>query len=206
MFYQHEQREKRERYVGPRPGFPECVPEYWNDMKIYLAERQLNNRTAVENGWFLTFFQGCPRIVIPCSNSLGVPYFQARAMSSKVKLRYASPAASRDDSIVVVWPADRAKGSVVTEGPMDALASADLGYLGIATMGNQPNEEVLEHVASVVRSFQPVLVVPDADALEFGPLVLCALAQRGISGGIVAPHKKDIAEMSVKERKRFLWL
>lgn len=203
--YQHERRE-RKGFVGPRPGYPEPDEDLRDRMDVYLAKRGLSFSLATANGWYAADYAYAPRVVIPCSNSAGVPYFQARDMSGKAKLRYASPPASRDDSIVLVWPKERARGSVVCEGPMDALAAAALDYVGVAIMGNQPTDEVLEFVAKNVRCIEPVIVVPDADAVEFGPNVFCALSQRGISGGILVPPKKDIGEMTIQERRRFLQL
>ena len=206
MIYVHEEREKRTVYVGPRPGFPEPCADYTNRMRDYLTDRQLPFTVARQNGWFPAYYKGAPRIIIPCSNSANVPYFQGRDMTGKSKLRYASPAASRDDSIVVVWPSERAKGTVIVEGPMCALAAADLGFLGIAVMGNQPTVAVLDHISSLVRNFQPVIVVPDMDMMEFGPKVLGPLAQDGISGAILVPYAKDFAGMSLKERRKLLWV
>ena len=205
MIYRHEEREKKVRYVGPRPGFPEPCADYWNRMETYLNQRALSFSIAKGNGWYPAYYKSSPRIVIPCSNSAGVPYFQARDMGGKAMLRYASPPASRDDSLVLVWPVGKAKGTVIVEGPMDALAATDFGFLGIAVMGNQPTTEVLEHIAGFARSFQPMIVLPDAGALYFGANILCPLAQMGISGMIRTPYKKDLAEMEPKERKSFLW-
>jgi hypothetical protein len=204
LIYAHEQREKKTRYEGPRPGFPEQDEDLDSRMDAYLHSRYLSPDLARANGWYPSRYKGAPRIVIPCSNSAGVPYFQARDMSGKAKLRYASPAASRDDSIVLLFPEGDFKGSAVFEGPMDALAAAAHGYLGVAIMGNQPTREVFEYLVKHVRAAQPVMVVPDMDMLEFGPAVLCALGQAGISGMIRVPHKKDLGEMNPKERMRFL--
>lgn len=206
MIYRHEQREKKKVYVGPRPGFPEQNEELTKRMDAYLLDRHLSPDLARANGWYPSRYAYFPRIVIPCSNSAGVPYFQARDMSGKSKLRYASPPASRDDSLVIVWP-DESKpqlGGVIVEGPMCALAAAMLGYVGVALMGNQPTDAVLDHLAVYARAFQPVMIVPDADHLELGPLVLCALGQRGIASMILAPRKKDLGDMKPKERERFL--
>lgn len=204
MIYAHEQKEKTERYVGPRPGFPPVSSTLQGNMGVYLANRNLNTVLARTNGWYPSMYQGYPRIVIPCSNSAAVPYFQARDMSGKAELRYASPPAARDDSIVIVWPTDRAKGSVILEGPMCALAAADLGYVGIALMGNQPSVATMDYVAAKVRCFQPVLIVPDVDTPQLGPEVLSGLAQRGIPSMVMIPPRKDLGDMSPKERKRFL--
>jgi hypothetical protein len=204
MIYAHEQREKKARYIGPRPGYPKVQLRYADTMSDYLGDRHLSYELAVFNGWYPTHYRGSARVVIPCSNSAGVPYFQARDMSGESELRYASPPAPRDDSVVLVWPELRAKGTVIVEGPMDALAAAGLGFLGIAVMGNQPTAEVIDHIVPYAKSFQPVIVLPDADALYFGPYMLGSLVQRGIDGAIRAPYRKDLAEMSPKERRVFL--
>ena len=204
MIYAHEVREKKARYVGPRPGYPEADPRGWDAFDDYLHSRKLDPLLARANGWFPAVYSHAPRIVIPCSNKAGVPYFQARDVSGKAELRYASPPASRDDSVCLVWPMEASKGSVILEGPMCALAAADLGYVGVAVMGNQPNREVLAHITSLVRAFQPVQVVPDADTANLGVEVLSWLSQEGISCLMRIPPKKDLAEMAVKERMRFL--
>lgn len=213
MIYHHETAEKKleKQWDGYRPSLPICRPELWADFSGYLEERDLSSELARYNGWYPVRYKNRPRILIPCSNEAGVPYFQARAVEEDLEegeLRYASPPVPRDDSIVIVWPESklRIQGTTVLEGPMDALAAAELDYLGIALMGNQPNNTVIEHVAKFARSFQPVLIVPDADAIEMGPAVLCALAQRGVQQAMIrAPQKKDLAAMSLKERKRFLY-
>lgn len=205
MQYQHEIREKKARYTGPRPAYPLPEEELEDRMESYLHARRLEYRLAKANGWYAAYYKSAPRIIIPCSNSEGVPYFQGRAMNDH-ELRYASPASPRDDSLVIVWPKSTASvGGVVVEGPMDAMAAAGQGFVGVALMGNQPNEVVLDHLCKYARAFQPVLILPDIDALEMGPTVLCAIAQRGIGGTILSPLKKDLAEMSISQRREFLY-
>jgi DNA primase len=123
------------------------------------------------------------------------------------ELRYASPPVPRDDSLVIVWPDETVHthriGGVVTEGPMDALAAAGMGFVGVGLMGNCPTEAVLEHLALFARAFQPVYVIPDADAPEFGATVLGYLAQQGLNCTVRIAPKKDLAEMSTKERREF---
>lgn len=210
MQYTHEIREKKARYTGPRPSLPERRPEWADMMRDYLRDRNLSYLLARHNGWYPASYSNSPRIVIPCTNISGFPYFQARDMTGKSSLRYASPPAPREDSIVIVWPWDDATivgepnhGAVVLEGPMDALAVADLGFLGVALMGNQPTPDVLAHVAKMVRAFSPVIVVPDVDCVEFGATVVCALSQVNITSTILMPWKKDIGEMTRKERAGF---
>ena len=206
MIYAHEIKEKKTRYVGPRPGYPEADPRGWEIFDDYLIGRELDPLLARVNGWYPAVYKQAPRIVIPCSNKAGVPYFQARDVSGKATLRYESPPASRDDSIVIVWPLEAAKGTVILEGPMCALAAAALHYVGIAVMGNRPSRDVLSHIASLVRAFQPVQVVPDADMADLGVAMVSWLGQEGISCLLRLPPKKDLAEMEPKERKSFLGL
>ena len=211
MIYHHEQQEKTKKWTGLRPGFPEIDRHWLPLMKMYLLDRQLSYIRAKDNGWYPAFYKGTPRIVIPCSNSAGVSYFQARDMTGKAKLRYASPPASRQDSIVAVWPdsGTRIKGTVIVEGPMDALAAAEFNYLGIALMGNDPSEEVIQHIVELVKGkFEPAIVVPDLDHLEMGAAVVGALTMEGIRGEVrlLAMYHggKDLVDMTFKQRLEVL--
>ena len=202
MYYTHERKERQ--YVGPRPEMPEQSDVLIGHMRRYLLSRHLSFSLASVNGWFPSFYQNAKRIIIPCSNSLGVPYFQGRAMSDDAVIRYASPPASRDDSIVLCWPKDKALGMLICEGPMDALAAAGVGLLGVGIMGNQPNNAVLDYVALYARGFAPVRVLPDQDALHFGASVVSGLAQRRILCRAIEPRAKDLAAMSISEREELL--
>lgn len=204
MYYRHEKQEKQVKYTGPRPDFPEVRGDYWPILKDYLWNRNLSASLARVNGWYPAYYRGSIRVIIPCSNSRGLVYFQGRDITGAAEIRYASPPVSRDDSIVLVWPKEDAKGMVIVEGPMDALAAADIGFLGAALMGNQPTQEVIDHLVRYARAFSPVLVLPDMDALVFGPNVLCGLSQQGVSGMILNPYKKDLADMTPAERKSIL--
>lgn len=206
IIYRHEEQEKRIKPTGPRPGFPELRAKLWPMFRDYLEGRKLNASLARVNGWYPAWYKSAPRAIIPCSNSAGVPYFQGRDMSGQAELRYASPWATREDSIVLVWPEGEAKGCVIVEGPTDALAAADIGFLGIGVMGNSPPMEVIEHVATFARAFAPVIIVPDIDTLDLGPAVLCGLGQLGIAGMILNPYAKDLAAMTPKERKQFIYV
>jgi len=207
VIYQHEIREKKAKYTGPRPELPAFAASLRKRMLHYLASRALDAELAIGNGWYPAYYRGAPRIIIPCSNEAGAVYFQGRAMDDN-KLRYASPYVPREDSIVIVWPDDGKYqsrfGGVVVEGPMDALAAAGLGFVGVAIMGNCPTEEVIDHLARFARGFQPVLVLPDIDAPSFGAAIVGPLAQRGISASMKTAMKKDLAEMTVEEREEFL--
>ncbi len=204
--YQHERKERDTKYIGPRPSFPKLKREAWPMMRQYLRARDLSASLAKDNGWYPTYYIDSNRIVIPCTNSDGIPYFQARDMRGKSKIRYASPAASRDDSIVIVWPEDFKHGGIIVEGPMDALAAAEFGFVGVALMGNVPTPEVVNHLVTMTRAFTPIYIIPDVDTPALGPTVLSALAQRGIATCItmLPPDEKDLAELPYNERKRFL--
>ena len=205
MQYQHEIREKKARYTGPRASFPKHNDRLDVMFSRYLMKRGLSPALARANGWFCSFYKDVPRVIIPCTNSEGVPYFQGRDMTDKHPLRYASPASPRDDSIVIVWPDyDGRRGLVICEGPADCLAIAEVGFVGIGLMGNQPNESVLAHVVIYARAIAPVIIVPDVDMPEMGSTVLSYLAQHGVSCEVRCPLKKDLAEMTLIERRNFL--
>ena len=206
MIYAHEIREKKIRWEGPRPSLPKVKDDIfaWARFRKYLSARHLDPLLAKANGWYPARYKDTTRIIIPCSNRDGVPYFQGRAMNDD-PLRYASPPVPRDDSIVIVWP-DQSKpqrGGVIIEGPMDALASAGMGFVGVALMGSCPTEDVFDHLALFARAFQPLYVLPDADAPEFAAIVIGALAVRGLSCTARILPKKDLAEMTIKQRREF---
>ena len=206
-FYEHDHLEKS-LPKGPRPGFPKQDEGLLAMMRIYLEDRHLHPNIARLNGWYPTIELDIhPRIVIPCSNSFNIPYFQARSMNDGLP-RYRSPAATREGSLAVVWPRlgvlqgyVNLKGSVVVEGPMDALAAAYWGYIGIGLMGNDPPEEVFDYLAHIVPPFGKVIVIPDLDHLEMGATVIGALAMRNIKKITMAiPTAKDFADMSIASR------
>jgi len=205
--YIHERKEPTS-YDGPRPEMPRENPSLRHKMARYLEKRELSYALADANGWYPSRdVDGYDRIVIPCSNSLGITYYQARAMDRWVNIRYNSPLATREDSIVIIWPelhSDR-KGTVICEGPMDALAAGNLGFIGIGIMGNTPPESVIDHIVRLVKGFfEPVIVVPDLDHLEMGAFIVGSLAGAKIKARIVLPKKKDLCEMTFQERKMLL--
>jgi len=207
MIYQHERKEPT-HYDGPRPEMPKENESLRSKMSRYLEGRELSYALANNNFWYPSRdVDGYDRIVIPCSNSFGVTYYQARAMDRWVTIRYNSPLATREDSIVILWPEGntRAKGTVICEGPMDALAAGGLGYVGIGLMGNQPSEPVVAHIVRLVDGFfEPVVIVPDLDHIEMGTYMVGSLAGYGIVARIVLPMKKDLCEMTFQERKALL--
>ena len=204
MIYAHEQAESRAVYRGPRPDFPLEDKGLLNQMHEYLEGRNLPMKLATRNGWYPADYRDAPRIIIPCSNSLGLPYWQGRDMSGKSPIRYASPSAPRDDSIVICWPSGKMAGCVIVEGPMDALAAASVGFLGLGVMGNQLNADVVDHIARYARGFKCAFVLPDTDAPYFGAAMVAQLAQRGLSVRALEPRLKDLAATPPSQRKSLL--
>jgi DNA primase len=205
MNYEHEAKAKREHH-GPRPKMPPIMPELAADMHNYLEERLLDSQLAEENRWYVSYDDVLePRIIIPCSNSAGIPYWQGRAMRDDVLKRYDSSVATRDDSVALVWPkaGQKAKTAVVVEGPMDALAAAGAGALGIAVMGNAPTSEVFSYIENILRStyVEIVVVVPDLDTPILASRVAARLGGSGFAVRIVMPTAKDLAAMMPEERK-----
>lgn len=207
--YEHEWKESRwKEYKGPLPEFPP-VSKYQRvreEAVDYLLARDLDPALAVFNGWYPSDDW---RIVIPCINSAGTPYYQARDITGESKIRYDSPVAPRGDSIVVVRPPPQLREvgrAVVMEGPMDALAVAEFGWVGIATMGNNPAEEAIDLIVDKFgRTHSPFLIVPDMDDPKFGSTLLAAFATRGIVARVGLLHSgKDLCELKKKEREKWL--
>lgn len=206
MIYNHERSESSwKTYSGPAPKFPDYKEEVEDRCRSYFRSRHLNWKLAALNGWYPTRTD-VERVVIPCNNSEGTVYYQARALDFITKLRYDSPVAPRGDSHVLVYPHKTLKGSaVIVEGPMDALAAADFGYLGIAVMGNNPSAEMLDLIVKRYgKSWVPFLIVPDKDCLTFGAGLVSQFAARGVKSRMVMlPNAKDICEMTLAQREKF---
>jgi len=140
------------------------------------------------------------RIVIPCTSATPEnKYWQARAMEEGV-LRYESPHnVSRGDAICLVWAGVPKGGTALVEGPMDALAAAECGLLGIAMMGNSPPEAAVEYAKKFL--VPPVLIVGDDDAVAEASVLWARFPGAFFVG--TYPHK-DLAAMPLKERKERL--
>jgi len=215
MIYDHENKTPFRSKIRPNP--PPLEPHLWEAMETYIKERGLDFRLARSNQWYPTFdpVDKVGRIVIPCANSEGVSYWQARVIEPYCNLckdsppvdkcgvkRYTSPMASREDSIVVCWPVSKPYGSpigVVVEGPFDSLGACECGAVGIGIMGNSPPSKVMLKVAYLLRGLS-VVVVPDADAPQFGAMVVACLASQGVRVRMLNPVKKDLAAMPLEER------
>lgn len=205
MDYLHEKKD-----TGPfRPAkFPPPRPDLAKYSAEYLASRELSAELAAENGWYTSEWRGVPVIVIPAWTSYGAAWFQVRA-TVPTDWRYDSPKGSRGDALGLVWPTCYGgageSGIVVVEGPMDALAVAEVGLLGIAMLGKNPSASQLERLGFYLsRIFaKRVLVVPDRDGLELVEKVL-TVAPSNVVVRVLVPPVKDFAAMSRKERGAFL--
>lgn len=215
--YDHEYAERTQKPLVPLR--PVVMPPYEHGlvgrMKQYLEQRNLSHSLALDNGWYPTMdYDLCPRVVIPASSLANSwPYYQARLMieaHSSIK-RYVSPSAPRGDALAVVFPNIGPKtpypicrGVVIVEGPMDALAAAGLGYVGIGLMGNTPNDAVLNHIEEIVKTFGTCIIIPDRDAEEQGIAVTAKLWARGVRCTLKRiTGAKDLAELD-PERRRLL--
>lgn len=175
----------------------------WDQARDYLKARGLNYMTAFDNGWYPSQDAGdsALRLVIPGYSRIKRNcYWQARAIDGN-KIRYQSPhGVRRGDAIVVVWPSSIPKKWVIAEGPMDALAAAEVGFGGVGLMGASPPLEALQTARRVVGN-TPVSVVSDEGALEAATALWGHFS--GASLVTTYPHK-DLAEVPVGERKGLL--
>ena len=205
--YTHEYHERREPRAPSRPVvLPPCIDRMSTRLQGYLQNRGLAYSLALENGWYPTIdSDSYARVVIPASSLFNSwPYYQARLIVEAppgVK-RYVSPAAPRGDSLAIVFPGRRTLGSIIVEGPMDALAAAGMGYVGIGLMGNTPNDLVLNHIEQVVTVYGNCYVIPDRDAFKQGAEVTAKLWARGVRCTLKSIQgAKDLAELSPEHRK-----
>jgi len=214
-FYRHEfneHRRSRPRNV-PMPSLNERL---WPEFDQYLTGRRLDPDLAKFNEWYPSSDagDGAPRVVIPCSNSLGRVYWQARLMphpwSPDMEYkRYQSAHTDRAESVVITWPDPQftpvAHGVALFEGPMDALAASSVGWVGVALMGDKPPAECIEYVVRIFQTYAVWRVVPDADLPKLGAQVTRALGMLGKKSRLVdvRPHK-DLAAVPGIERNGLL--
>lgn len=210
MIYQHERDEQNER---PRAqstrGLSVYPAPYWGaltKMHMYLKNRGLDPDLALFNGWYPSreAGDGHLRVVIPCAPASD-RFWQARAIYSDVEPRYQSPHAPRGSSIVAVFP-NPAPGQVgaVCEGPMDALAAAECGLLGLALMGNEPPDACFDYIAQTWAGMT-LLIVPDNDSIGTGAVWKMRLEARGHTTRLVlVGGGKDLAALSLARRKEIL--
>lgn len=208
MQYAHEHKTYERKFPkGTSAPLPRINVALWPDFEKYLVGRGLDSQVARTNRWYPSACAGdtLPRIVIPATNSAGLSYWQARAMVPTEK-RYQSPPVQRGDSVVTVWPGElnMLRPIVVVEGPLDALAAASVGFVGVALMGKEPPVSVLDFVATL-RQKRAVLVVADADAPGAAAFTVAYLASKGRRCKLIqtSPHK-DLAAMPLIQREKLL--
>ncbi len=207
--YEHEERDRRapsKKQQRAPAVLPACGPSLWPMMREYLEGRELDYDLAVKNGWYPsdTAGDGEVRIVMPATRGDGGVFWQARAVLPNIAKRYQSPSASREDALILVSPSTPIKHAAIVEGPMDALAAAAVGLLGIALMGNTPNQVVLEHVAQHLRPCTLVYAVSDANAITSAVhLVTWLRTQVKILTQLWHPYPySDLAAMPLKIRQQ----
>lgn len=211
--YSHERAEQRETRQAAKKAVWSRMPDgdifLFNKMAIYLHSRNLPHGLAVANSWYTSSNAGdnLPRIVIPAINSLKFPFWQARAMVPADK-RYQSPkGVPRLDSIIMVWPiiGEPKPQLVITEGPFDALAAAEHGFVSIATMGNTPDDPVLSHIVVKSLTYQHTIILADRDSIDAGYKLAAQLSKRGIKASVSWPETaKDLAALNPQSRKTLL--
>lgn len=207
MTYVHEYEEAKVDTRGFCNWRPERALHVESQAREYIARRGLRWDLATRNGWYGTdtAMDSWPRVVIPATSRLASNrYWQARCLlnDSIIKARdikrYQSPFAPRGDAIVVVWPDKLALEVTVAlvEGPMDALAAAGSGAVGIGLMGVTPSVEVIDHVKQLIHAIHgPLRAIADLDAVPAMARVLSRLNGAG-SGNVklnTAYPYKDLA-------------
>jgi hypothetical protein len=209
VIYEHEVEERRARSsydAGDRTMPTFAGPEYWEDFDQYLTNRGLSASLARHNLWYPSMQAGDGelRVVMPASPS-ALRHWQARAIDKGALKRYQSSHGARGPAVIIAWPmlfSDLA--IVVVEGPMDALAAAEVGVIGVALLGNTPNREALDYIASCFPAYTAI-VVPDKDSFAEAALTLTKLSSRGLNGTMKTTRPyKDLAEVPVNQRRAIL--
>jgi hypothetical protein len=210
--YDHERRERKNDGEVKHINMPLRLhePDAQPKVDAYLLNRGLDHKLARANGWYPTEGRGSIRVVIPCVNTAGFNYWQARTIEDH-PLRYDSPAIPRKDSIVLLLPRDArgelnydvhlGKTLVVCEGPCDALAAAEF-YPAVALMGGTPNVEVTDHVHKVKTDLglSRLLIIPDKDNIS----LIDYFPATSYDVSFLLPTTKDLAGMPRWERTKLL--
>ena len=207
-WYEHEQVKKEQQWgiheVNDDMRMERPINEHdYIKAANYLTARNLNPVLAFENEWEPVFRRGL-RILIPAITMIpNHRYWQARSLTGE-EPRYESPHGPRRDALVVVSKRNHPLSmACVVEGPMDALAMADIeGCMGIALMGIKPPKEALNHLAALLVAYPVVYCICDTDQIHGMMQVQNFLATRGIYSEIkIPPGGKDVAEMTTEERQ-----
>ena len=193
-------------YCATRPAVGDA--QDWAEVALYLVGRGLDPALALRNGWYASRAATDTelRVVIPCTSAnLTNKYWQARlARETKEKLppRYQSPVGvTRGDALAVVLPRDAGwRGTVLVEGPMDALAAAEVGYMGIGWMGTDPGQLPIDFARTLLVKGQPRYVVSDRDAIS----AAVRIWSQFVGAFLINPTPyKDLAAMPFEEREDF---
>jgi hypothetical protein len=215
--YPHERSTKRDNAAPSNTVWPlmstagiDC-----DDAKDYLIARGLSWNLAEGNGWYPSRNAGDDflRIVIPAlTTKAGHVYWQARAVSNNVHIRYQSPKGPRHGALVSVLRDPLKLDSlpcrevVIVEGPMDALAVAECDVDALALMGIYPGDEAVEHLIKLVDK-RPALIVLDnephaqSQAFKLAP----KLASVGSKVHVCKlRYVKDLAAMPFATRRAWL--
>lgn len=215
MYYDHES-PRYERKQNAKPMCTSLPRESLVQSDVELCEEYLKFRgipqdLAKLNGWYPSAEAGdnYTRIVIPAiTHKAGHVYWQARDVTGKAFLRYQSPSGPRHEALVRTMPSSGTlKGTVIVEGPFDALAASSAGYIGIALMGIRPSKATLFHLGLLLVDYDtPVLVLLDRDAQAEALLVSVFLASQGIhaTSFTLPGPEKDLAQCQPARRKHLL--
>lgn len=186
-----------------------------DDCKSYLLKRELSWTVAEANGWYPSRHagDGFLRIVIPAlSTKSEHVYWQARAVSSNVHIRYQSPSGPRHGALVRVLANPDADANdcsdevVIVEGPMDALAVADCETDSIALMGIEPGDTAIQHLIKLVAK-RPALIVLDNEPYAQSQASKLAMQLSSAGGKTHVAHlraAKDLAAMKFSGRRAWL--
>mgnify|MGYP001581333841 CR=1 FL=1 len=214
-WYDHEIRERCDQKDLKKYSdrLPKLEPSLCPDFDAYLTSRNLNPDIERANLWYPSRYAGddAPRIVIPASSSDTYnKFWQARLMATEgisSLVRYQSPHGCRSgDAVIVVYPEllNRPYRSVVVEGPMDALAAAGEGCLGIALMGALPPQERIDLTATLVRGTIAIICY-DSDNPAALVAVMSQLSNLGVQCRLRDPSPaKDLAELNRAQRAKLL--
>jgi len=179
-----------------------------NEVRKYLSNRGLDDTLALSNGWYASRNAGDAelRVVIPClSAELSNRFWQGRRLidsKDRFPLRYTSPThVRRGDALAVVQSSNKEpKGTVLVEGPMDALAAAAMGFLGIGWMGTDPGDEPIALARRLIIPNHPVYVVSDKDAVA----AAVRIWSHFVGAFLINPYPfKDLASMPEHDRKDY---
>lgn len=174
----------------------------------YLKSRRIDFDTAYLAGVYPSNMD-CLRVVLPCvSRKEGHAYYQARAVSKHVSLRYYSPSGARHGALFCVDSISKSSPFLcLVEGPMDALALASCGVDSIALMGIAPDEETRQHVIHRLKVRpRPVVIMFDNEdeAQSKASELALYLASHGVPSRVFIPKSKDFAASSYSERRTYV--